>query len=130
MFEGHENMEVAINYLGIMDRQVRGTDSAIFDLSHMIKGGLGAQDQNVKSMSLFDITAEVRAGCLELDLGWNRHIRGQGQVKAWWREFEACLKELASIGSPYVRSSSGEWVVMPGAKRGSLTREGRRLRSI
>ncbi|KAI6365764.1 hypothetical protein MCOR25_005253 [Pyricularia grisea] len=131
VFKGHENMEVAINYLGVMDRQVRGADSAIFDLTNMIDGGLGAKGQDVKCMSLFGITAEVRAGSLQVDLEWNRRIRGQSQVKAWWREFEACLKELASTGSPYVRSSSGEWGVMPNAgRRTSLSRENRRMRSI
>ncbi|TLD30618.1 hypothetical protein PspLS_01710 [Pyricularia sp. CBS 133598] len=131
VFKGHENMEVAINYLGVMDRQVRGADSAIFDLSHMIDGGLGAKGQDVKCMSLFGITAEVRSGCLEVDLEWNRRIRGQGQIKAWWREFEACLKELASTGSPYVRNGSGEWGVLPSVgRRDSLSREQRRMRSM
>ncbi|TLS31578.1 hypothetical protein PpBr36_03900 [Pyricularia pennisetigena] len=138
VFAGHERMEVAVNYLGVMDRQVRGLDSAVFDLSRMVDAGLGARGQDVKCMSLFDVTAEVRAGCLVVDLEWNRRIRGQAQVKAWWRELEACLKELASTGSPYVRSSSGgggggggEWGVMPSVgRRDSLSREQRRMRSL
>ncbi|KAI6311408.1 NRPS [Pyricularia oryzae] len=131
VFGGHERMEVAVNYLGVRDRQVRGADSAVFDLSRMVDGGLGAGGQDVKCMSLFGVTAEVRAGCLEVDLEWNRRVRGQGQVRAWWREFEACLKELASAGSPYVRSGSGEWGVVPSVgRRESLSREQRRMRSL
>jgi len=94
-FEGHDKMEVSINYLGVADAQARNA-LRLFEMPrNAAEGALGAEGQEVKCLSLFSVTAQVSEGSLQLQCAWNRRARGQEDIEMWFAEFERCLVDVA-----------------------------------
>ena len=89
IFSGHRGIEVTVNYFG--QNQQLGSPDAIFK-QHPVneKANLG---DVVRSLCLFDITALINNGRLEMSFNFSRRLAHQDKICQW---LQVCQDELTS----------------------------------
>lgn len=89
-FEKHSDMEVIFNYLGRYQQLER--DGALFrpEQSELSLD----QGQSMPRMSLFEISAVVLHGQVQISFTYNRHMLYQDKISRWIRESQQSLKHM------------------------------------
>lgn len=89
-FGKHSDMEIIFNYLGRYQQLER--EDALFRPEHS-ELSLD-QGQSMPRMSLFEISAEVLHGQVQISFTYNRHMLYQDKINRWIRESQQSLKYM------------------------------------
>ncbi|RDW58708.1 hypothetical protein BP6252_13184 [Coleophoma cylindrospora] len=97
-FKNHSTMEMMINYLGAY-KQVARSDSR-FELHNGFDGGFGAEGQDVKRFSLFNVTVTVEDDCLQFCFAYNTRMQHQDKIRQW---IVACEQSITLLSEDLVQ---------------------------
>ncbi|TAQ85918.1 hypothetical protein B7494_g5755 [Chlorociboria aeruginascens] len=93
-FAGHFPMEITFNYLGKLQQLER--KDALFQTVDEITNATFDIGSEVPRFSLFEITASVVHGNIEMTFSYNRNMNYQAKIRRWVIECQRSLQEAAT----------------------------------
>ncbi|KAF1943906.1 acetyl-CoA synthetase-like protein [Clathrospora elynae] len=95
-YADHEPMEVLFNYLGRQEQS--GSSDSIFQPTHIDDEENETSDVGAKTarMALFEISASVSGGRIQINFMYNRWTKQQKGIRRWIAECQRTLEEIAN----------------------------------
>ncbi|KAJ4290805.1 hypothetical protein N0V90_010000 [Kalmusia sp. IMI 367209] len=111
----YENMEVLFNYAGVyrLDEAERSIFQQPQWVDASISNGIGVVSGKMRRTALFDITAVVEEGKMQITVTYNKDMKYQDQICSWIAAYERVLcKTIQTLGNMELELTSSDFPLL------------------